>query len=256
MLFLRSRREFDGVWRFSYQSIGSKCGEPRTKGKLSPQSSSETGGEFSSPCLPSVSNHSLTESTSVWTKLARRSQHCTELSAFEIPQCCKKKKKQCLGGFQCTWHENVDVGYVWCQINNQTSEEMFFDCTFSCPCICTLFLCAVASSTCTSFITQKAFSGLCHHRLSGCTQEGLQSPVCSSSLQQLLTMEVVGISFFKRQTWFSVHEVCSSLFQYKMHKDACAHRAQDLATCTVQSNMSYRGSFVILRCLQLVSMAS
>lgn len=73
MLLLRSRREFDGVWRFSYQRIGPKCGEPRTKGKLSPQSSSETGGEFSSPCLPSVSNHSLTESTSVWAKLARRS---------------------------------------------------------------------------------------------------------------------------------------------------------------------------------------
>lgn len=107
MLFLRSRREFDGVWRFSYQSIGLKCGEPRTKGKLSPQSSSKTGGEFSSPCLPSVSNHSLTESTSVWTELAGRSQHCTKLSAFEIPQCCKKCNvwRGVWGGFQRTWHE-------------------------------------------------------------------------------------------------------------------------------------------------------
>lgn len=156
MLFLRSRREFDGVWRFSYQSIGSKCGEPRTKGKLSPQSSSKTGGEFSSPCLPSVSNHSLTESTSVWTKLARRSQHCTKWSAFEIPQCCK----------ECNvWGVSSALGMrcgrrLRLMSNKQPNPlRNVFECTSSRLCTCTLFRCASAFSTCTGFISEEAFSG-------------------------------------------------------------------------------------------------
>lgn len=170
MLFLRSRRKFDGVWRFSYQSIGPKCGEPRTKGKLSPQSSSKTGGESSSPCLPSVSNHSLTESTSVWTKLAGRSQLCTKLSAFEIPQCCKKCN---------VWGVSSTLGMkcgrrLRLMPNKQPNQRRnVIKCALGCPCRCTLLHWASSFSACTSFISEKAFLGPCHHRVSGFTQEGL-----------------------------------------------------------------------------------
>lgn len=125
MLLLRSHREFDGVWGFSYQRIGPKCGEPRTKGKLSPQSSSKTGGKSSSPCLPSISNHWLAESTSVWMKLARPGPACP-VWCLLLKSPSVAKKHSVWGVSRGTWHErNVNVDDVWCQRNNQTSEEMF-----------------------------------------------------------------------------------------------------------------------------------
>lgn len=62
-------------------------------------------------------------------------------------------------------------------------------------------------------LTEGFLGGLCHHRLSGCAQEGLESPICSSSLQQLLTMGVVGISFFStRKPGFQFSKARLSLF--------------------------------------------
>lgn len=104
------------------------------------------------------------------------------------------------------------------------------------------------------------FLAFFRHSLGGCTLEGLWSPVCSSSLQQLLTVEVVGIFLFfffffqKRKPGFQFSEAHLSLFTVYW-----------LIKCTKMLRFSHLHeprqyvmprSFVRLRCFWLVSMAA
>lgn len=122
---------------------------------------------------------------------------------------------QRLGGFQrhLAWKK---YGRRWRLMPNKQPNRLgnVFKCTPSRPRMCPL----AALRPCplymhNLYLGEGFFGGLRHHRSSGCTQEGLCSPICSSSLLQLLTMEVVGISFFQSANlFFSSAKAHLSLF--------------------------------------------
>lgn len=263
MLLLRSRTEFDDVWRFSYQRIGPKCGEPRTKGKLSPQSSSKIGWWVLKP-LFTLRQQPLADWKYLRLDEATKAQPaCTVWCLLlKYPRVAKKMRR--LGGFQSNlaWEK---YAHWWRlmprkQPNQRGNNWMYTESSAHVPPRCAAPLPSLHAQP---LPRRRVFLGSPSSQVKWphTGRTALCCPICSSSLLQLLTREVVGIPFFsKRKTWFSVQRkptwpclrfiglwnaqrcICTLMLRFDHLRDTRQHVTP--------------WSFVRLRCLRRVAMAT